>query len=83
MVAARRRAQTIITMATSASTPPTIANPAQAGSIGKGSTAASAALLLREPDLELMQLSERYGSRDARRMWQLSHDSGRGLVALL
>jgi glycine/D-amino acid oxidase-like deaminating enzyme len=55
----------------------------EGGGVGRGSTAASSALLLQEPDLELAQLTELYGSRAGRRVWQLGHDSLRALVALL
>lgn len=51
--------------------------------IGQGSTAASSALLLQEPDLELGQLEERYGVRASRRIWRISQDSVRQLIALL
>ena len=51
--------------------------------VGRGSTAASFALLLQEPDLELTQLVGRYGSRQARRIWELSRQSVRGLISLL
>jgi glycine/D-amino acid oxidase-like deaminating enzyme len=51
--------------------------------VGRGSTAASSALLLQEPDLELTELARRYGLRTSRRIWQLSRDSVRGLIALL
>ena len=39
----------------------------EAGRIGHGSTAASSALLLQEPDAGLAALSERYGQATARR----------------
>lgn len=55
----------------------------EAAMVGAGSTAASSALLLQEPDLELMQLADRYGMRASRRIWQLSRDSAHALVALL
>jgi glycine/D-amino acid oxidase-like deaminating enzyme len=55
----------------------------EAAVAGSGSTAASSALLLQEPDLELTQLTKRHGSRRSRRIWQLSHDSVRQLIALL
>lgn len=55
----------------------------EASAIGTGSTAASAALLLQEPDLGLTELTRRYGGRTARRIWQVSHDSVRELVSLL
>ncbi len=51
--------------------------------VGHGSTAASSALLLKEPDVELAQLTNRYGARDSRRIWELSHQSVDQLVALL
>jgi glycine/D-amino acid oxidase-like deaminating enzyme len=55
----------------------------EAGAVAEGSTAASSALLLQEPDLELSQLEDRYGARTSRRMWQLSRESLYSLVALL
>jgi glycine/D-amino acid oxidase-like deaminating enzyme len=55
----------------------------EAAAIGSGSTAASSALLLKEPDLELTQLTRRYGARASRRIWTLSHQSVDQLVALL
>src|SRR6187551_1887721 len=51
--------------------------------VGRGSTAASSALLLQEPDLELRELVRRYGLRKSRRIWQMSRDSVHQLVALL
>jgi glycine/D-amino acid oxidase-like deaminating enzyme len=51
--------------------------------IGSGSTAASSALLLKDPDLGLTELTNRYGARRSRRMWALSHQSVDQLVALL
>ncbi len=39
---------------------------------GRGSTAASTALLLRETDAGLVKLSRRYGAAKAQRIWQLS-----------
>lgn len=50
--------------------------------IANGSTAASSALLLKEPDLELTALTKRYGSRHGRRIWELSRQSVEQLVAL-
>ena len=55
----------------------------EAAVVAKGSTAASSALLLKEPDLELTDLTKRYGSRSSRRIWELSHQSVDRLVALL
>ena len=51
--------------------------------VGTGSTAASSALLLQEPDLELRELASRYGRHESRRIWQMSHESVHQLVALL
>jgi len=55
----------------------------EAGVIGRGSTAASSALLLQEPDTGLAALSERYGRARATRIWRLSRDAARDLIALL
>jgi glycine/D-amino acid oxidase-like deaminating enzyme len=52
----------------------------EADLMGRGSTAASTALLLREPDLGLKDLRHRYGAARARRIWQLSADAARGFV---
>jgi glycine/D-amino acid oxidase-like deaminating enzyme len=51
--------------------------------VGRGSTAASSALLLQEPDQELTELVRRYGLRTGRRIWQMSQESVHELVALL
>ena len=51
--------------------------------IAHGSTAASSALLLQEPDARLSALGERYGTATARRIWRLSHDAARDLIALI
>jgi glycine/D-amino acid oxidase-like deaminating enzyme len=40
--------------------------------IARGSTGASSALLLKEPDIGLAGLTEKYGARTARRIWALS-----------
>ena len=55
----------------------------EASAVGRGSTAASSALLLQEPDLELTALAKRYGRRSSRRIWQMSRDSVDALVRLL
>jgi glycine/D-amino acid oxidase-like deaminating enzyme len=55
----------------------------EAAAVARGSTAASSALLLKEPDLELMELTARYGSRKSRRIWELGRQSVDQLVALL
>lgn len=51
--------------------------------IGRGSTAASSALLLQEPDQGIGELMRRYGKRAAIRIWQLSHEAVRNLVRTL
>ena len=51
--------------------------------VGRGSTGASSALLLQEPDRELTELVRRYGLRKGRRIWQMSQESVHELVALL
>jgi glycine/D-amino acid oxidase-like deaminating enzyme len=48
--------------------------------VGRGSTAASTALLLREPDLGLGDLGRLYGARKARRIWELCEQSARTFV---
>jgi glycine/D-amino acid oxidase-like deaminating enzyme len=55
----------------------------EASDVGRGSTASSSALLLQEPDLELTELTHRYGLRRSRRIWQMSRDSVQALVMLL
>jgi glycine/D-amino acid oxidase-like deaminating enzyme len=52
----------------------------EAARIGQGSTAASTALLLQEPDYDLKALGERYGARNAKRIWALSRDAARDFV---
>ena len=55
----------------------------EAGLVARGSTVASSALLLHEPDLELSQLERRYGPGASRRVWRLSQESVGQLVGLL
>src|SRR5690349_14041394 len=55
----------------------------EAASIGRGSTAASAALLLQEPDNDLRELAKRYGRRAAARIWRLGRDATRDYVRTL
>jgi glycine/D-amino acid oxidase-like deaminating enzyme len=55
----------------------------EAALVGRGSTAASSALLLQEPDLGLAELEQRYGRRRSRRLWQLSHQAVHDLIGLL
>jgi glycine/D-amino acid oxidase-like deaminating enzyme len=47
---------------------------------GSGSTAASTALLLQEPDLDLSSLAKRYGWQTSRRIWDLSFTAARNLA---
>jgi glycine/D-amino acid oxidase-like deaminating enzyme len=47
--------------------------------IGRGSTAASTALLMQEPDTDFTALSDRYGTARARRIWRYSLDSVRAM----
>ena len=51
--------------------------------IGKGSTAASTALLMQEPDTDLAELTRRYGRVRAHRIWQLCLEATQDLVATL
>ncbi len=55
----------------------------EANRIGRGSTAASTALLLQEPDQGLTDLTRRYGARAARRIWELSRLASRDFVKTL
>jgi glycine/D-amino acid oxidase-like deaminating enzyme len=55
----------------------------EAGRVGNGSTAASSALLLQEPDLGLAELEQHYGRSISRRLWRLSAQAADDLVALL
>ena len=48
--------------------------------VGRGSTAASTALLMQEPDVDLRELASRYGKAGARRVWQLSRTATRDFV---
>ena len=47
---------------------------------GLGSTAASTALLLQEPDYDLTALAGKYGPATARRIWKISHDTNREFI---
>src|SRR5690242_5645327 len=44
----------------------------EAGTVGRGSTAASSALLLQEPDYGMQELARRYGAATSVRIWQVS-----------
>jgi glycine/D-amino acid oxidase-like deaminating enzyme len=52
----------------------------EAGKGGRGSTAASTALLLQEPDYDLTSLARLHTAATARRMWRLSHESTRQFI---
>ena len=51
--------------------------------IAHGSTAASTALLMQEPDVDFVELAARYGTRRARRAWQLSRGATRTMIRTL
>jgi glycine/D-amino acid oxidase-like deaminating enzyme len=51
--------------------------------IGRGSTAASTALLMQEPDEDFAGLMERYGRQRAKRIWQLSRKATQELIDTL
>ena len=55
----------------------------EADRVSHGSTAASSALLLQEPDARLGALTQRYGAKTARHVWRVSHDAARELTALV
>lgn len=55
----------------------------EAERIGRGSTAASAALLMQEPDEDLTVLARRYTPARARRIWAVGKTATRDLVATL
>jgi glycine/D-amino acid oxidase-like deaminating enzyme len=52
----------------------------EAKRVGGGSTAASTALLMQEPDEDLTHLARRYGAARARRVWELSRAATRSFV---
>ena len=51
--------------------------------IGRGSTVASTALLMQEPDEDFAGLMERYGRKRAKRIWQLSRKATQELIETL
>ena len=55
----------------------------EASRIGQGSTAASTALLLQEPDYDLAALTERFGRRRAKRIWTISQQAVRDFIATI
>ena len=54
-----------------------------AARVGRGSTAASTALLMQEPDTDFAELVRRYGPKNARRIWRLSSAAARDFVRTL
>ena len=55
----------------------------EAKRIASGSTAASTALLMQEPDKDLRELSARYGLARARRFWRAIHHANDELIAVI
>jgi len=55
----------------------------EADRVGHGSTAASTALLMQETDEDMAALQHRYGRARTRRIWELSRQATRDLVATL
>ena len=55
----------------------------EAGRVGRGSTAASTALLMQEPDEDFSALRARYGGRATRRIWKLSSSATHDLIRTL
>ncbi len=51
--------------------------------VGLGSTAASSALLMQEPDTDYQELAALYGARATKRIWELSRDATRELISTL
>jgi glycine/D-amino acid oxidase-like deaminating enzyme len=51
--------------------------------IARGSTAASTALIMQEPDVDFRDLSKRHGDAQTRHVWLQSRQSVRGLMTLL
>ena len=54
-----------------------------AAHIGHGSTAASTALLMQEPDIDFSDLADRYGTKIARQVWMASRAAVDGLTRTL
>src|SRR5258708_29322732 len=54
-----------------------------AARIGPGSTAASTALLMQEPDEDFTRLARRYGERRTRRIWEVSRLATQDLIRTL
>lgn len=53
----------------------------EASRAASGSTAASTALLLQEPDVDLSSLAGRFGPKASRRIWEISFAAARKLAA--
>ena len=51
--------------------------------VGRGSTAASTALLMQEPDVDFAELERRHGFATARRMWMYSRTAVRRMRTML
>ena len=51
--------------------------------VGRGSTAASTALLMQEPDEDFTRLARRYGERRTRRVWELCRLATRDFIRTL
>ena len=51
--------------------------------VGLGSTAASSALLMQEPDSDYQELAALYGARATKRIWALTRDATRELIRTL
>lgn len=55
----------------------------EAGEIGRGSTAASTALLMQEPDVNFTDLSAHYGRAVTERVWKRSRQAVRAFIRML
>jgi glycine/D-amino acid oxidase-like deaminating enzyme len=55
----------------------------EAARVGRGSTAASSALLMEEPDKDYGELTRLYGPAATKRIWQLSRVATRDFIATL
>lgn len=55
----------------------------EGGDVGRGSTVASSALLLQEPDCSMTHLTDRYGRAASRRIWELGREAVGDLRRLL
>ncbi|MCC7010301.1 MAG: FAD-binding oxidoreductase [Acidobacteria bacterium] len=55
----------------------------EAGRVGRGSTAVSTAMVMREPDRDVVDLTARYGARAVTRLWRLAGEAIRDYVRTL